>query len=124
MSLVARHLEENGLPTVVFTVARDITAHAFTPRAVFTNYPLGNPAGRPQDPENQRAILRTGLRLLAEATAPGTIVETPHVWSQDTAWQRLIFSAEQPFLSEEAEAQRQAELARARAQKLERHQSA
>ncbi|HKI97885.1 MAG TPA: hypothetical protein VKB51_05375 [bacterium] len=123
MSLVARHLEENGIPTVVYSVARDITERAFTPRAVFTNYPLGNPCGRPRDPENQRAILRTGLRLLEQAAAPGTLVETPYVWSDGRDWMRLIFSDEQPFLTPEAEAQRQAELERARQQKLARRQA-
>lgn len=123
MSPVARHLEQNGIPTVVFTVAKDITANACTPRAVFTDYPLGNPCGRPGDAENQRAILRTGLRLLEQAGAPGTIVETPYAWSADTAWKRLIFSPEQPFLAPEAEAKRQAGLERARQQKLAQHQS-
>ena len=98
-------------------MARDITESAFTPRAVFTNYPLGNPCGRPNDPAEQLAILRTGLRLLEQAEGPGTIVETPYVWSEDTAWIRRIFSEEQPFLSEEAEAQRQEELEWARQQK-------
>jgi hypothetical protein len=105
---------------VVFTVARDITESAFTPRAVFTNYPLGNPCGRPGDRAEQIAILRTGLRLLEQASAPGTLVESPCVWSQDTAWMRLIFSEEQPFLSAEAEAQRLAELEWARRQKAAR----
>ncbi len=98
-------------------MARDITESAFTPRAVFTNYPLGSPCGRPHDPENQRAILRTGLRLLEQATAPGTLVQTPFEWSERRDWMRLIFSDEQPFLSEEAETQRRADLARARTQK-------
>jgi hypothetical protein len=120
VSLVARHLEANGIPTVVYTVARDITASAFTPRAVFTNYPLGNPCGRPGDPAEQRAVLRAGLRLLETATAPGTLVDLPHVWSESREWMARIFSAEQPFLSPEAEAQRQAELERAREQKTGR----
>jgi hypothetical protein len=117
VSLVARHLEENGLPTVLFSTARDITAAAGTPRVVFTNYPLGNACGRPGDPENQREILRAGLRLLESATRPGEILETPHVWSESRDWMRLIFTDDQPFLSEEAEQRRQRELAEARAQR-------
>jgi len=114
VSLVARHLEENGIPTVVFAVARDIVQSAFAPRAVFTNYPQGNPCGRPHDPANQREILRTGLGLLESATASGTWVETPHVWSESREWMRLIFSEAQPFLTEEAEAKRQEAVERAR----------
>lgn len=107
MSLVARHLEENGIPTVTFSNARDISTSACNPRLVFTNYPLGNPAGRPHNRENQREILTVGFRLLEEATGPGEIVDTPFQWSEDREWMRLIFSDEQPFLSEEAEAERQ-----------------
>ncbi len=107
MSLVARHLEENGIPTVTFSNARDISTSACNPRLVFTNYPLGNPAGRPHDRENQREILTVGFRLLEEATGPGEIVDTPFQWSDDQDWMRLIFTEEQPFLSEEAEAERE-----------------
>ncbi len=107
MSLVARHLEENGIPTVTFSNARDISTSACNPRLVFTNYPLGNPAGRPHDRENQREILNVGLRLLEEASGPGEIVDTPFQWSDDREWMRLIFTEEQPVLSEEAEAERQ-----------------
>ena len=104
---------------MVFCVARDIVASAFAPRAVFTNYPLGNPCGRPHDLANQRAILRTGLRLLEQATEPGTIVDLPFEWSGSRDWMRLIFSEEQPFLSEEAEAARKAALDLARRQKAQ-----
>jgi hypothetical protein len=39
------------------------------------------------------------------------------VWSADESWKRLVFSPEQPFLSEAAEARRQAGLDAARAAK-------
>ncbi|MEE8395814.1 MAG: hypothetical protein V3S29_07145 [bacterium] len=117
MSLVARHLEENGIPTVTFSNARDISTHAFNPRLVFTNFPLGNPAGRPFDRENQRSILAAGFDLLEQATEAGTIVDTGHVWSDSREWMRLIFSDEQPFLTDEAEATRRKKVAANRAQK-------
>lgn len=106
MSLVARVLEEQGVPTVVLSNARDITAQALTPRALFTNYPLGNPVGRPQDLADQRAGLIAALGLLESATEAGTIVDSGRVWSASRDWMRLIFSQEQPFLSDAAEAQR------------------
>ena len=114
MSLIARHLEENGIPTVVFSNARDITRQAFTPRAFFTNYPLGNPVGRPGDVEDQRSGLLAGLRLLESATEAGEIIDSERVWTEGRDWMRLIFSAEQPFLSEEAEARRLAETGQTR----------
>ena len=91
MSLVARHLEAEGIPTVILACARDITASAFPPRAVFLNYPLGNPAGRPHDPENQRAVLETALRLLETATKPGTIQDLPFRWTDDDTWMERVY---------------------------------
>lgn len=117
MSLIARVLEAGGIPTVTFSNARDITTSAGNPRLVFTNYPLGNCVGRPFDRENQRAILREGFKLLESAHRPGLVVDTPHVWSADTDWMRLIFSDAQPFISDAAEAKRQEALQRAREQK-------
>ena len=106
VSLVARHLEENGIPTVVMSNGRDITESAYTPRALFTNYPLGNPVGRPGDRADQRAGLLQALQLLESVDAPGTIVDSGRVWTDSRDWMRLIFSEEQPFLSDEAEARR------------------
>ena len=100
------------MPTVIWSNALDITHSAFVPRTLFTNYPLGNPIGRPGDKADQRAGLIAGLELLESATTPGTVVDSGRVWSESKDWMRLIFSQEQPFLSPEAEAQRQADLAR------------
>lgn len=86
MSLVARHLEANGIPTVMLSSARDITANAFPPRAVFVNYPLGNTCGRPFDRENQLAILKIALRVVESATMAGEIVDTDFRWSDDDSW--------------------------------------
>jgi D-proline reductase (dithiol) PrdB len=116
VSLVARYLEEHGLPTVLFSNARDITMSANVPRTVFTNYPLGNPVGRPHGVDDQHATLRAGLQLLETAKAP-TIIERDSVWSDSREWMRLIFTEEQPFLTDEAEQRRQADLRTARAQK-------
>ena len=102
MSLAARHLEANGIPTVTFGCARDIVEHCGVPRFVFSDFPLGNPTGRPFDPASQRAVVSLGLDLLRTATAPRTTVVNPEVWSADSSWKDKIFSKEQPFLSEDA----------------------
>lgn len=102
MSLAARHLEANGIPTVVFGCARDIVEHCGVPRFVFSDFPLGNPAGRPFDAAMQREVVEMGLDLLASATRPGTTVVNPHVWSADQSWKEKIFTKEQPFLSADA----------------------
>ncbi len=102
MSLVARHLEENGIPTVVIGTAKDIVEYAGVSRFEFTDFPLGSPCGRPFDAAMQRQIVGKALDLLASATAPGTTVQAPFVWSDDTSWKRLIFSDERPVLEGKA----------------------
>ena len=83
MSLVARHLEANGIPTVVIGSARDIVEHCRVPRFLFTDFPLGNPCGHPWRPDMQRAVLRQALGLLETADGPGITVEAPFAWTED-----------------------------------------
>jgi D-proline reductase (dithiol) PrdB len=85
VSLVSRHLEENGLPTAVLGCARDIVEECGVARFVFTDFPLGNPCGRPWDAEMQRAIVGSALTLLERAWMPRTTVQTPFHWEND-AW--------------------------------------
>jgi len=86
VSLVARHLEANGIATVILGAARDVVEHCGVPRFVFTDYPLGNPCGRPYDAAMQHAIVTHGLELLESARLPRTTVQTPFVWSEDHSW--------------------------------------
>jgi len=102
VSLVARHLEANGIPTVMFGTAKDIVEHCGVPRFVFLDFPLGNSLGRSFDADHQHQILELGLQLLENATAPRTTVQASDVWSDDDDWKRLIFTDDQPFLSGEA----------------------
>jgi D-proline reductase (dithiol) PrdB len=102
VGLAARHLEEQGIPTVVFGCARDIVERCGVPRFVFSDFPLGNPTGRPYDLDMQRAIVRLGLDLLVSATGPGTTVVTPFEWSADHSWKERVFTTAQPFLDPEA----------------------
>lgn len=83
MSLTARHLEENGIPTVILGSARDIVEHCAVPRFVFSDVPLGNPVGPPNDAATQRANVELALSVLEEARFPQTTVRSPHRWTQD-----------------------------------------
>lgn len=85
MSLVARRLEEAGIPTVVVGSARDIVEQCAVPRFLFTDFPLGNPCGAPYDLEMQTAIVGMALDLLEQARFPRTTVQTPFRW-RDDAW--------------------------------------
>ena len=83
MSLVARHLEENGVPTVLLGSARDVVEECGVARFVFTDFPLGNPCGKPRDAEMQRSIVGTALDLLERAWMARTTVQTPFRWDSD-----------------------------------------
>ena len=85
MSLVSRHLEANGIPTAVMGCARDVVEECGVARFVFTDFPLGNPCGKPRDAGMQRSILGTALTLLERAWMPRTTVQTPFRWDND-AW--------------------------------------
>ncbi len=98
MSLVARHLEANGIPTVICGTARDIVEHCGVARFVFTDFPLGNPCGKPHDAGMQRQVLGLCLGLLESATEPGTTVQSPFTWSEDEGWKERIFTQAQPFM--------------------------
>jgi len=91
VSLVARHLEANGLPTVIMGCARDIVEHCGVPRFLFSDFPLGNSAGRPFDVESQRLTLELALRVLESAPAARTTIQSPLRWRDDASW-KLDFS--------------------------------
>jgi len=91
VSLAARHLEANGIPTIVMGCAKDIVEHVGVPRFLFSDFPLGNPAGRPGDPQSQAFTLELALRVLESAPAPRTTVQSPLRWSADPSW-KLDFS--------------------------------
>jgi hypothetical protein len=86
VSLAARLLEENGIATVVMGCAKDIVEHVGVPRLLFSDFPLGNAAGRPNDPESQDFTLELALRLLEAAPAARTTVQSPLAWSHDPDW--------------------------------------
>jgi hypothetical protein len=106
VSLIARHLEENGIPTVVIAAARDIVEHCGVARMLFVDFPLGNPCGEPDDTAMQRHIIEMALNVLEAANAPRTIVEAGIKWHGGDDWKNLVFTPEQPFLSEAAEQKR------------------
>ncbi len=87
MSLIARHLEANGIPTVIMGCARDIVEHAGVPRFLWSNFPLGNSAGKPNNLASQRETLALALELFESAQGPRTTRVSPQVWSEDESWQ-------------------------------------
>lgn len=86
LCLVARALEAAGIATVVMACAKDIVEHVGIPRALFSDFPLGNAAGKPHDMDSQRETLRLALDVLESARAPRTVVQSHLRWSDSHAW--------------------------------------
>lgn len=86
LSLVARCLEAHGIATVLMGCAKDIPEHCGVPRFLFSDFPLGNAAGKPHDRLSQRQTLDLALRLLTAAPGPRTTVQSPQRWSDDSDW--------------------------------------
>ena len=91
VSLTARHLEANGIPTVVMGCARDIVEHAGVARFLFSDFPLGNSAGKPGDQESQRGLIAMALDLLEAAGGPRTTVQSPFYWAEDSSWKEDFY---------------------------------
>jgi len=107
VSLAARHLEANGIATVVLGCALDIVEYVGVPRYLFSDFPLGNAAGRPHDPASQGLTLEYALRLLAAARQARTTWHSPLRWADDSAWKLDYSNAAR--LSEAEIARRKAE---------------
>src|SRR5262249_38136671 len=83
----------------------DIVEYCGVPRFLFSDFPLGNAAGRPHDPPSQAFTLDLALRGVETAPAPRTTVQSPLRWSSDPAW-RLDYSNINRLLPEEIQRRR------------------
>ena len=106
VSLAARHLEENGIATIIMGCAKDIVEHCGVPRFLFSDFPLGNAAGRPRDSGSQAFTLELALQLLESAPAARTTVQSPLRWSADPSW-KLDYSNIDRLSPEEIQRRRQ-----------------
>src|SRR5947208_5569947 len=80
--------------------AKDIVEYCGVPRLLFSDFPLGNSAGRPFDVESQALTLELALRVLESAPAARTTVQSPLRWREDAAW-KLDFSNLQRMTTEQ-----------------------
>ena len=108
-SLLARYLEAAGISTVVMGAAKDIVEYCGVPRLLFSDFPLGNAAAKPNDVASQDLNFQLALRLLESAPAPRTTVQSPLRWSDSYYWKMdysnldRLSSQEITRLREEAE---------------------
>ncbi len=85
-SLLARFLEVAGISTVVMGAAKDIVEYCGVPRFLFSDFPLDNPAAKPNDVHAQDLNFLLALRLIESAPAARTTVQSPLRWSSDPLW--------------------------------------
>ena len=86
VGLAARMLEAQGIATVVMGCAKDIVEYVGVPRLLFSDFPLGNAAGRPNDANSQAFTLELALRVLETAPSARTTVQSPLVWGASPDW--------------------------------------
>jgi len=85
-SLLARYLEEAGIPTVIMGAAKDIVEYCGVPRLLFSDFPLGNAAALPDNEQSQDSNFELALRLLESAPSARTTVQSCLVWASDPSW--------------------------------------
>ena len=86
MCLIARHLEDAGIPTFCLGSALDILQAGRPPRAAFVDFPLGHSSGSPFDEAHQYAIVRDAMRAFQSAETPETIVHIDATWPEGEDW--------------------------------------
>jgi hypothetical protein len=118
MSLAARMLEENGIATVVMGCAKDIVEYVGVPRFVFSDFPLGNGAGRPHDGTSQAFTLELALRVLEHAPSARTTVQSPLRWSASADWKLDYCNIERLAPNEIARRRAEFDAAKVQARKL------
>ncbi len=110
VSLAARYLEGQGIPTVIMGCAKDIVENVGVPRFLFSDFPLGNAAGKPFDIESQNQSASMAVNLFCDATSPRTTVQSPIEWHASHEWKKDYNNI--ALLSEEEIAKRRTEFDR------------
>jgi hypothetical protein len=70
VSLIARAVEQTGIPTMTLAVDKDVVQSVRPPRAAFYEGKFGSVAGLPNYPEHQRRVLDEALRLIEPMDQP------------------------------------------------------
>lgn len=76
--MLSNVFEQAGLTTVALALVRGQAETSKPPRALYVEFPLGRPLGRPNDPELQTAVLTAAFELLDRDDSP-FIVDYPDI---------------------------------------------
>ena len=85
-------MEALGLPTLSMTCLREVSQAFKPPRTVFLDFPMGCPAGPPNEPERQCEILRAALERAPRFGEPWRILDLPFQWAPDGSreWEETV----------------------------------
>ena len=89
MSLVAREVEETGIPTVVLNSIWSLQKRVGFPRVAAIEFPMGRPLGDVHQRDLHRRILKDTLRVFETAREPGWVEPLPYRWHEapgETVW--------------------------------------
>jgi D-proline reductase (dithiol) PrdB len=89
VGLVARRVEEAGVPTVTLNMIWPYQNLVGMPRVAAIEHPFGRPFGDVGDTETQAGVLAAALAVFEKAREPGHIEHLPFVWHEDpkeTKW--------------------------------------
>ena len=89
MGLVARVIEEAGIPTVTLNMLWPYQREIGMPRVAAIEHPFARPYGDVGDVRTQTAVLRAALDLFEKVGEPGHVEHLPFVWHEDaeeTQW--------------------------------------
>ena len=70
MSVLARAIEAEGLPTATIALVREHAEKVKPPRALFVPFPYGYPLGKPEDAPFQHRVIDATLALLDAPKGP------------------------------------------------------
>ena len=70
MSTLAHVFEAAGIATVVLAATKSVVERMQPPRALFCEFPLGRPLGKPGDAEFQHDVLAQAFAMLDAVTGP------------------------------------------------------
>ena len=93
--ILARAIERRGVATTSITTLFKHANYLKPPRASFLDFPLGCPAGRPGEPDQQREIVKAALRHAEQAGNAGQdwdLKRLPFQWAADgnRDWETLV----------------------------------
>jgi hypothetical protein len=89
VSALGHFLEEEGLATTIISLIRVHSEKVKAPRNLWVPFELGRPLGAPDDPEQQKRVLRAALDLLERDGGPSIIEDFEDegdYQAQDAGW--------------------------------------